>query len=381
MTGRSPRRASFAVLCGWGLPPVISFSNRIRDGVLMMAANGMERIPTPWRLWWHRFRYTTLPLIGLGTFAVFTLLLWTRQGEMPHAIGEIEAIRVDVAFAARRDLMPLPELPEGRWALYDTVNKDDVLAQLDDRPLQAELDALQQELTRLQKEFDAVAAKLAVSEADRGLTYMSDAVRLRVELEQRSLIALERQADVAVHQIESQRRTVYYDCLKPLYEKKIVSELELNNARFLRDEAAKRLAEDNKLLGEAQAQKKGAESRLEQLPKFMPADIEKELAPIATAAQVQEAKIKEVQVQISLLTIRSPIHGMISQINHWPQSAIRAGDPIITVASDERRYLVSYVRQEQHVDPKGTWTSTFENGPPSARPCVPSSNVSDHRSS
>lgn len=84
----------------------------------------------------------------------------------------------------------------------------------------------------------------------------------------------------------------------------------------------------------------------------MPADIEKELAPIATAAQVQEAKIKEVQVQISLLTIRSPIHGMISQINHWPQSAIRAGDPIITVASDERRYLVSYVRQEQHVDPK-----------------------------
>ena len=50
-----------------------------------------------------------------------TFLLWTRQGEMPHAIGEIEAIRVDVASPLDGILMPLPKLPEGRWALYDTV--------------------------------------------------------------------------------------------------------------------------------------------------------------------------------------------------------------------------------------------------------------------
>ena len=43
---------------------------------------------------------------------------------------------------------------------------------------------------------------------------------------------------------------------------------------------------------------------------------------------------------------------MICTIHRWPQSAIKAGEPILTVGSDERRYIVSYVRQEQHVDPK-----------------------------
>src|SRR5208337_5004718 len=141
-------------------------------------------------------------------------------------------------------------------------------------------------------------------------------------------------------------------CLKPMHDKRIVSDLELNNARMLRDEALARLAENAKVLGQAETEKKDAQSRLQQLPKFLPADVEKELGPIAAAAQVQEAKIKELEVQIGLLTIRSPIRGMIIAINHWPQTAIRAGDPILTIASDERRYIVSYVRQEQHVDPK-----------------------------
>ena len=121
------------------------------------------------------------------------------------------------------------------------------MAQLDDKPLQAQRDTLVQELARLQKELDAVKAKLTISEADRRLTYMAEAVRLHVEWEQRSLVALERQAEVAVNQIEAQRRTVYYECLKPLYDKKIVSELELNNARYLRDEAMKRLAENTRV--------------------------------------------------------------------------------------------------------------------------------------
>jgi multidrug resistance efflux pump len=315
----------------------------------MMAGNGMEKIPTPWRLYWHRFRYSTLPLIGLGSFAVCTLLLWKGQGEMPHAIGEIEAIRAEVSSPLAGILVRLPK--QEAWALYETVEANQPLAQLDDRPLQAELAAFKQELDRIEKELGAVRAKLDVSEADRKLTYASDAARLWVELEQHGLIALERQAEVAVNAIEAQRRTVYYDCLKPLYDKKIVSELELNNARYLRDEAKKRLDENTKVAGLADVQKAATQTRLDKMDEFMPADIKKELAPIIQAAKVQEAKIEEVNVQIGRLTIRAPIHGMIAAIHHWPGSAIKTGDPILTIASDERRYIVCYVRQEQHVEP------------------------------
>ena len=187
-----------------------------------MMVNGMERISTPWRLRWHRFRYTTLPLLGLVAFAAGTLLLWTRQGEMPHAIGEIEAIRVEVASPLGGILMPLPgKLPDGRWVLYDTVEKGQVLARLDDRPLQAEMAALVQELDRLKKELDAVAAKLAVSEADRRLSYMTEAVRLHVEWEQAASSCWSgRRRSWSIGSRPSGRSN-YYDCLKPLYDKKI----------------------------------------------------------------------------------------------------------------------------------------------------------------
>ena len=323
----------------------------------MMVANGMERISTPWRLRWHRFRYTTLPVIGLVAFAVLTFLLWTRQGEMPHAIGEIEAIRVEVASPLGGILMPLPKPPEGRWALYETVKQDDVLAQLDDRPLQAEMATLVQELDRLKKELDAVTAKLAVSEADRGLNYMSEAVRLRVELAQRSLVVLERQAEVAVNQLEAQRRTVYYDCLKPLYDKKIVSELELNNARYAPRRGRETPGREHQGAGrggdaeeDARVRTRARGMTIAQVPAGR--HRRRSWPPSPRQSRCSRRRSTRWKSRSGRLTIRSPVHGMICAINHWPQSAVRAGDPIVTVGSDERRYLVCYVRQEQHVNPK-----------------------------
>ena len=140
------------------LPLRISLADLRRDeewGVRM--ANGMGRIATPWRLWWRRFRYTTLPLLGLLGFTAVTFLLWTRQTEMPHAIGEVEAIRADVT-AAEWDpdaSCPIPKVggPSTKRS------KGQVVAQLDDRPLQGEMATLVQELNRRKKELDAMAAR------------------------------------------------------------------------------------------------------------------------------------------------------------------------------------------------------------------------------
>ena len=93
-----------------------------------------------------------------------TFWLWNRAGEIPHAYGEVEVVRVDVATALSGILAPLPR---GPWTLFDTVEPDQIVAQLDERPLRAEMTVLEQELVRLQKELGAVADRLAVSEADR----------------------------------------------------------------------------------------------------------------------------------------------------------------------------------------------------------------------
>ena len=277
----------------------------------------------------------------------------------PQAYGQVEVVRAEVATALSGILTPLPR---GAWALYEPVEPEQVLAQLDDRPLRAELAVLQEELARLGKELGAVGEKLAVSEADRSRSYLgetarlvADSIRVRVELQQRRLAVLERQVLVEIDRLEAQRTNTYLECLKPLYEKKMVSEQELNNARSYRDEAAKRLAENVKILGEAQSQQRNAEGRLEGFPKlaaFLAANIEKELAPITAAAEVQRKKIAALEVEIGRLTIRAPMRGVIAAIHHWPGENVRAGDPIVTVAAPQGRYIVSFLRQEQHVVPK-----------------------------
>ncbi len=76
------------------------------------------------------------------------------------------------------------------------------------------------------------------------------------------------------------------------------------------------------------------------------------LAPIRAEMDTQEAVIREAELQIGALEIRAPISGTICKIHSWPGQFIKAGEPIVTIAADEGRYAVAYVRQEQRFHPR-----------------------------
>jgi multidrug resistance efflux pump len=311
--------------------------------------NGTQYIPIPWRYRWRRFRYGTLPWMGFFAFAALLLWVWSRQGVMPNALGEVEAVRVSVAAAVSGKLVPLPQ---GPWSLYEKVEADQVMAQIDDQPLQAQLKSSTQELERLTQELKAAGDKLKVSEADRARSQWMDSVRMVTELEQYWLIVLTRQVQIETDRLELQRRNTRVDCMKLLYDKKMISELEMNTERMLRDEVAKRVGENQKALAEAVRHQKEAEKRLAALPKLQVADVQAQLEPVRVAAKVQAARIEEVKVQIDRLPIRAPIRGMICAINHWPGENVQAGEPILTLAPEQGRYIVSYLRQEQRIEPR-----------------------------
>jgi multidrug resistance efflux pump len=308
-----------------------------------------KRIPIPWSIRWKQFRYSTLPMLGFLTFLALALFLWTSANDMPHAIGEIEAVRVNVSSNLAGMLRTVPGM-EGK--LYEKVEKDQVIALIDDKSLRGQLATLQQELARLGKELEAEKDKLVVSEADRVRSRFAESVPLYVELEQSRLEVLEHRLQMEVDRLEAQRTNTYYECIEPLFEKKMISEQELNNARSYRDEAAKRMEEDSKIVQEAEARQKNAEERLKKLSDILPADMAKRLSPFDAALDVQQSLIAEKTAEIERLTIRSPIAGMICAIHHLPNENVPAGEPIMTIAAEQGRYLVSFVRQEQHIDPK-----------------------------
>jgi multidrug resistance efflux pump len=328
---------------------------------------GTGRIPIPWQHRWRRFRYGVLPVLGLAAFAAATFWLWSRQGAQPLTLGEVEAVRVDVTTGAAGILAPLPRDP---WTLFDVVDANQIVARLDERPIRAQLATLTEELSRWRKELDAAASKLALSEADRAQTYLTETTRLRVDFERICLAVLDHRLAVETDRLELQRRDMRLECLKPLHVKKMISDLEMKNEQMLRDEVAKRLAEDSKDLAEAQTQQRNAETRLKQFPGLRAADVAKLLAPIAAAAEVQMARIRELQIEITRLAIRAPTRGIICAVHRRPGDTVRPGDPIVTVAAEQGRYIVSYVRQEQRLEPKVGMPVEVRVRAPVSRPLV-----------
>ena len=93
---------------------------------------------------------------------------------MPNAVGEVEAVRIDVAAPADGILT---KLPRGPWALFDRVEVETVLARLDDRAVRAEIATLQAEVAQLRSEAVAAAEQIALDQAGREHDYDREARR------------------------------------------------------------------------------------------------------------------------------------------------------------------------------------------------------------
>jgi multidrug resistance efflux pump len=306
--------------------------------------NHVKRIPVPWTQRWRRLRYSAVPGVFFVLSLGLTIWLWQRERMLPNAVGEVEAVRLDVAAAVDGTLVPIPR---GHWSLFETVTAHEVIARLDDRLVKAQLEVLQKDLIRLRSEAQAVSVKEKAAEFDRMQTHLRELARLVWQLESSRLDVLDRQVQVEFNKIELQRRQLRLEYVQSMYEKSLVSEIEYQDEKMLYDQTEKRLADNTKALEQAEKQEQEAQKRLKSLPDYQKMETDAIIAPLRDAVDAQQARIKELHLQIENLEIQAPITGTICAIYRWPGQAIRSGDPIMTIAADSARYIVSYIRQEQ----------------------------------
>ncbi len=314
-----------------------------------MRSNRERTIPIPLSRRLQRLRYTLLPVASFCTCIMLTGWLWQRQGQLPNGVGEVEAVRIDVASGADGTLTPLPR---GQWTLFDRVEANDVLARLDDRTVRAEMATLKAELARVRGELTAAVEQIELDESERTHDHQRESRRLVWQHEQHRLDALDRRAAIETERIEEMRLSGQLAYLEPLRSQDAVSIMEITDLRFQRDEVRKRIEENERCLAEAKAQFQRSEATLRDYPHLRTAQTVRLLEPLAAETAVVESRMDELQVRIDGLEIRAPISGTICAIHGWPGQSLRAGDPVVTVAADQGRYIVSYVRQEQRLQPK-----------------------------
>ncbi len=306
-----------------------------------------QRIPIPWKHKWRRFRYSVMPVLSFLVSVVLALWLWDQQGRLPNAVGEIEAVRVDVIAGSDGLLAPLPQ---GSWTLFDQVQKGQVIARLDDRQVRAEAETARLELERLRKELHAAAAQIELDEAVRRSDYVRNMAQILWDLTRLKLDVLDRRVAVEVDRVELKARQARMEFLRSLRQKEIIGELELAEEQMLYDQVVRRLAENQKALAEAETQESAAQQAAGQLSPLPPtADVARLIAPLQAAIDAQEGLVRELELAVEMLELRAPISGTICAIYRWPGQNVRIGDPIITLAAPTSNYVVSYVRQEQRL--------------------------------
>jgi multidrug resistance efflux pump len=285
---------------------------------------GLPPIRTPWRQHWRRVRYQLAPVVIFAGAVVLAGWLWGRHVGLPNAVGEVYAVRVDVASPVDGEIIGLPGKP---LALFDEVRQGQLVALLDDRAALALLSRMQDDLSRLN--IDLETTILAAN--DRQVSLKAESLReargLALDIEKLRLGIVERQGLVETDKVELDRLVAKCDAVRPLVEKGIEAGLTLLDLEMQRDVVKQRIEANRRTLSEAETQKAAGDERMKSFP-----------------AVVAERLLASREV-------RAPIGGTVTAIYSYPGQNIAAGGAILTIAGAESQCILSYVREGQRVRP------------------------------
>ncbi len=246
--------------------------------------------------------------------------------------------------------------------LYDRVTAGQLVAVvdtvLDNEPnvavLRAQLNTVSAGVQHLTAQLVPTQEDLEATRTDRAVTRISDLRRFFIDVENARLRILELQAQLATDRMTLQNLASEIRITQDLAAREAVAPYELERVQGQHDALAATVADNEKLLEQAQANLEKAQQRLTEFTSVQPqqASIDSALEVIHKAIDVEESRMQEVRAQIKALEDRhelklmSPVNGVVSQIWRNEGEAVIAGDPIVTIAETESLEVIGYAAQD-----------------------------------
>ena len=355
-------------------------------------------IPVPWP---HRIRHLLSNQLQGWLFAlsvIAVLALWFRQSPRVIVTGKVEMVRVVVP-ASRDGMLEITDPPLARFdrviqGVTPVAHIDVTEALLTMQSLTAERERLQAELTsereRLrqeqlkwqwqsdqqqwqleQRKLDRRRVGLAIRKTvDKFSAYVNELKHSkRVLAVKRQENAAEiRKAEIEIRALTEDRkrlersiamRMTPADRLVELDQRLKLQEAGLQSASQLEqlitsqfNQLENLTLESTKRLEEAIHQSDGLETGNQSVGATsnpaLPLEIQTILQPYVKAIAEQDARIRVVANQITSNQIVAPASGTIAMVHQPAGTYVKSGDPIVTIASDQRRWIVAYLNAEEH---------------------------------
>jgi multidrug resistance efflux pump len=249
--------------------------------------------------------------------------------------------------------------------LFDVVNKDQVVASLDEELLGAKIATVAATAEQLRAQLvpaqEQILTNIAASELDRA----EEQRRFAIDVERARLNILGLKAQIAADQITLETLVADVKIAIDLLAKKTIAPYELQKAQSLYDATAKKVLETEKQLSQAESQLKEVQLRQDTFALQNPRhpSVDAALEAIRKEVAVQEKLMEELMIQRKGLVIAAPIDGTVIQIMARANEAalhragenvlrkagesVLAGQPILTIAQGKPKEIIAYAGERQ----------------------------------
>ena len=284
-------------------------------------------IPVPLSQRLRELRLRVLPVVVFATGVFLVTLLWKGQAASRTLVGQAEPVLSNVSCYKPG---VLAELAVSR---FQKVKAGDPLGKVmitDPKILASSLAVIQAEIESLQATMRPVLVQ-----QHNAMDY--DQLRLNWMRERTQLAAARVNLDLAETE---------YHRMAELLKDQIIAQRVYDQAKAARDRLKDEVESLTKLVDEGEANFKTLQLTNANEISKVSAD------PLRAAIAVQESKLHLTEAELSPITLRAPIDGIVSTIFHRAGEAVTPGLPILAVATLNAVRVVGYLRPPIYDEPK-----------------------------
>ncbi len=249
--------------------------------------------------------------------------------------------------------------------LFEKVDKGQILAVLDDAELTTQIDTICAEIEHLMSQLLSIQDTMVTEAANLQTDRIAAQRRFYVDVDNAKLRVLVLKTLIETDRITLQDLGLEVKIMQELLEKQAIAPYSLEKAETLYNTLAKTVEENQHLLAQAEQNLKHAQQRRDEFAWQQPLhpSVDTALEPIRKQITVQEKLIDELLIQRKVLTITSPLDGVVVQIMlaanmaasrrpgeavvRKPGEVVLAGDPILALAETEPREIIAYASETQ----------------------------------
>jgi multidrug resistance efflux pump len=284
-----------------------------------MNREGVKRIPMPLALWWRDIRMRMVPGLVFLSAVGSVALLWKGHIAAPSMVGQAEPVLANVS---SQKAGVLANLCVNR---FQKVKVNDVIATV----VTTDPAVLSSSIAVIQADIKMLGASMA--QVMRNQRNQLNYAGLRIDwMRQRAELAM---AKVRLQEAETEARR-----MEQLFRDSIVSERKVEDAQAARDALRGQVAELTRLVEEQE--KTFPQLSITNSTDF--ADLSDEA--VKAALSMQEAKLRLTEAELSPVTLKAPMDGIITTIFHRSGEAVMAGQPVVAVATLNPVRIVGYLR-------------------------------------